>query len=210
MKIWCTIHKWYINSYNTAGASWSQGPRTSSLIHKFTVWLDDLLALLLVLISSSLLTIHQNWPCWLRALQNDPTRTWVNVLSNICYLDGLRKQLRQNKDPKSLLRLCICSFSPLHSSSPGGLDIVWPWAFWFYIEGSTSASTLSTGGKVDKIKSAIYFFPLNDFFLQHNLLFTKKTKQYKKKYQKIFLSIFSFVFSRFSYNNNIRRNYRKY
>ena len=47
-------------------------------------------------------------------------------------------------------------------------------------------------------------------FLQHNLLFTKKTKQYKKKYQKIFLSIFSFVFSRFSYNNNIRRNYREY
>ena len=161
----------------------------------------------MVLISLSLLTIHQNWSCWLRALPNYPTRTCLNVLSNLCYLNGLRKQLKQNKDPKSLLHLCICSFSPLNSSSPGGLDIVWPCAFRFYVEGSTSASTLSTGGK-DKIKSAIYFFPLNDFFYSIAFFFILKKLNNIKK---IFLSIFSFVFSRFSYNNNnIRRNYRKY
>lgn len=117
MKIWCTIHKCYLNSYKTAGASWSPGPKTRSLIHKFTVWLDDLLALLMVLISLSLLTIHQNWPCWLRALPNGPTRTCVNVLSNLCYLDGL-ETLQIEQGPKvtiafmHLLNLIPCSSSP--------------------------------------------------------------------------------------------------
>ena len=85
--------------------------------------------------------------------------------------------------------LCICSFSPLHSSSPGGLDIVWPWPFRFYVEGSTSASTLSLGGKVDKIKSTIFFFPLMTFFYSIDFFFLLKKLNNIKKYQK-----FSWVF----------------
>ena len=141
----------------------SLGPRNSSFTHKFTDWFDNLLVLLVVLMSLSLIAIHQNYSCWLRAFPNDPTRACINIFSIICHFDGLRKQLRHNHDPQALLQLTHLHIQYFMQFFPRELDMAWPWAFGFYAEGSTLSSKWSSEDNVAKIKIAI-FFPLMAFY----------------------------------------------